>query len=354
MTEQPDGNVYEMLWNCEFCGAEKLLGKTHRFCPSCGAAQNPDWRYFPSDEEKVAVHDHVYVGVDKICPACGTAQSASAEHCGRCGSPLEGAEQAKTHGAQSAAGGEHFQTEDLYARQDREQDEFLGRAEPAGEKKDRRVILTVILGVVVIAIIAALVAVFWKSEQSVTATGHRWEYEIDIEELQAVSESARGQCSSVAPADAYDEDTRWEQVDTKQVPDGEECRTVRRDNGDGTYREERVCETTYRSEPVYGDMCYYKVNRWRETRSVETQGGLDDPVVRPELGLRRTGNCVGCEREGDHHERYLLILTSDEGKEYQCPLDEPDWRAIPLDTAFTLKVGVVTGDADCGSLAPVE
>ena len=93
MTEQPDGNVYEMLWNCEFCGAEKLLGKTHRFCPSCGAAQNPDWRYFPSDAEKVAVHDHVYHGVDKVCPACGTAQSANAEHCGRCGSPLEGAEQ---------------------------------------------------------------------------------------------------------------------------------------------------------------------------------------------------------------------------------------------------------------------
>jgi len=55
-----------MLWDCEFCGTKKLLGKTHRFCPNCGAQQDPKARYFPSDEEKVAVKDHVYVGVDKI------------------------------------------------------------------------------------------------------------------------------------------------------------------------------------------------------------------------------------------------------------------------------------------------
>ena len=45
---------YEMLWDCEYCDMPKLLGVSQRFCPNCGAAQNPDKRYFPEDEDKVA------------------------------------------------------------------------------------------------------------------------------------------------------------------------------------------------------------------------------------------------------------------------------------------------------------
>ena len=47
--------TYEMLWNCQFCGTKKLLAKTHKHCPNCGGAQDPRWRFFPSDAEKVAV-----------------------------------------------------------------------------------------------------------------------------------------------------------------------------------------------------------------------------------------------------------------------------------------------------------
>ena len=44
--------TYEMMWDCGFCGSSKLLGKTHRYCPGCGAAQDPSTRYFPPEEEK--------------------------------------------------------------------------------------------------------------------------------------------------------------------------------------------------------------------------------------------------------------------------------------------------------------
>lgn len=352
MTEQPGGNVYEMLWDCEFCGSQKLLGKTHRFCPVCGAAQNPEWRYMPSDDEKVAVHDHVYVGADKICPACGTAGPGNAEFCGRCGSPMEGAEGVKVHGSREKAAGQRFETEDLYARQDHEQDIALGRAQaqPQSEPKggNRRLIYGVV-AVAILIVIGILVVLFWKQEAAVTVADHRWEREIDIEQLKA--ESGKGSCGSV-PGDAYNIDRRTEQVDTRQIPDGEECRTVQRDQGDGTMREERVCETTYRDATVMGEVCYYTVNRWRETRSVEAEGGLNDPVVWPELNLSRTGTCVGCEREGDRSERYLLVLNSDDGKTYECPLDETEWRATDTGTTFTVKIGVVTGDADCDSLKP--
>ena len=31
-----DEPVYEMLWDCGYCGHKKLLGLTHRFCANCG------------------------------------------------------------------------------------------------------------------------------------------------------------------------------------------------------------------------------------------------------------------------------------------------------------------------------
>ena len=71
MTE--DDAVFEMLWECAYCGTRGLLGKTHRFCPRCGAPQDTTRRYFPSDEERVAVRDHAYVGADRLCAACGSA-----------------------------------------------------------------------------------------------------------------------------------------------------------------------------------------------------------------------------------------------------------------------------------------
>ena len=80
---------------------------------------------------------------------------------------------------------------------------------------------------------------------------------------------------------------RQEQRSTRRVPDGQECRTVRRDQGDGTFREERQCETKYRDEPVYDDKCTWSGQRWESDRTEEVSGGLSDtpvwPDVRPQL-----------------------------------------------------------------------
>src|SRR4051812_15298131 len=96
-------DVFEMLWDCAFCGQKKLLGKTHRHCPSCGAAQDPSARYFPADADKVRVQDHVLVGADKLCPACQAPKSARATHCGACGAPLEGAKEVAQRRDQTGA-----------------------------------------------------------------------------------------------------------------------------------------------------------------------------------------------------------------------------------------------------------
>src|SRR3954463_12995645 len=117
---QPTPNnskTYEMQWDCKFCGTKKLLGKTHRFCPNCGAQQDPTWRYFPADSEKVAIQDHIYVGADTICKACQTLNSGKAEFCGNCGAPLSDAAHAAQGAVRTKAEGQALEAEDLKQRQ---------------------------------------------------------------------------------------------------------------------------------------------------------------------------------------------------------------------------------------------
>ena len=47
--------TFEALWDCKGCGAQKLLGKTHRCCPQCGLPQNASDRYKPAEEERIYV-----------------------------------------------------------------------------------------------------------------------------------------------------------------------------------------------------------------------------------------------------------------------------------------------------------
>ena len=56
-TDRHGAGTYQMLWDCKFCGTQKLLGVTHRHCPNCGAAQDPERRYFPAEADMVALEN---------------------------------------------------------------------------------------------------------------------------------------------------------------------------------------------------------------------------------------------------------------------------------------------------------
>lgn len=345
--------VYEMLWNCKFCGAQKLLGKTHRFCPACGSPQDPDWRYFPSDAEKVAVKDHQYTGVDVVCASCGSLSASGAEHCGRCGAPLTEAARVRVLEARAKSADQTFEQEDLQARQDHETDVAMFR-KPAtaqvasGGKGGRRVLI--VLALVALLICGGLYMVFFSTkEASAYVIGHHWQREVSILVLSAQSENSR--CESV-PSGAYGIDRRREQVDTRRVQEGETCTQRQVDRGDGTFRQERVCEPVYRSEPVYGDVCYYSINRWVAARAATEEGGLQDALIWPATNITRSGDCLGCEREGDRSERYVLRFRRDGGDEFECAVDYDLWASTPLEASFTIETGSVLGDVRCGSLKP--
>jgi hypothetical protein len=340
--------TYEMLWDCQFCGTKKLLGKTHRHCPNCGAAQDPKSRYYPSDAEKVAVEDHVYHGADRVCPSCQTPNSAAAQHCGNCGSALAGAKEVARRKAQAGTSFAGETVKDAKREQAELKAAAAGAAPAAVKKPSKRNKIIAIAGGVGALLVGLVVLLTWTREGQVEVKGHSWAREIAIEKFGPQSDSAW--CDQM-PADAYRVSRSREVRSHNKVPDGEDCHTVREDNGDGTFSESEQCTTRYRDEPVYDDHCRFTVDRWARGRSVLAKGAALTPAPAwPAVNITRPGQCIGCEREGPRTEKYLVSLADDKGKVHECSFPQPQWAGFAPKSKWTGEIGVITGHLDCSSL----
>lgn len=298
---------YEMLWDCPACGARKLLGLTHRHCPGCGSPQDSSKRYFPSDGERVAVEDHPYAGADKRCGHCGSAWSAKTAFCGGCGAGLD----------DSAA---------VALIRDPADPPGAAASKPAparvpsarGASK---------AGWAVVGLAAAAIGVFYFSKRAATVTvsGHSWRREVQVERFGPVERE--DWCGEMASG-AYKIERRRERRSTRSVPDGQECRVVKRDLGDGTFKEEQECSPKTKEVAVYDERCSYAVNAWAQGRAETAAGQALEPAPAWPRVTLRAGDCVGCEREGGRTEAYLVRFAG-EGGPYECDLaEEAKWRAF--------------------------
>ncbi|GAB4442272.1 MAG: hypothetical protein OHK0011_24690 [Turneriella sp.] len=342
--------TFQMLWDCKYCGTKKLLGVTHKFCPSCGAAQDATARYFPSDEEAVAVEDHEYTGADKKCGSCGTPNAAKAEFCTQCGSPMKDAKTVSLRSEQVTAEGAAFAGDSkAKAKEDFERQKLgltgdAGAAETPPPSNKKWYIIGGVAGAAVVALIAGF---FISRTVEVKVESHNWERTVKIEAYKARTESA---WCDAKPYDAYMVISKREVRSYNKVADGETCDMVRVDKGDGTFKKERRCKTRYKEVPVYGEKCYYRINRWGHERDITARGGLSEPVVWPAVSIR-TGNCLGCEREGSRSESFNLVLAQVKkpDKKHNCSYPEAKWRAIPDGAVKKIKVRMV-GGAKCDTL----
>jgi hypothetical protein len=341
-----DLGTYEMLWDCRSCGTQKLLGLTHRRCPNCGGVQDPSWRYYPSDDDKVLAKDHAYAGADRTCPACGTAMGRAAAFCANCGRELKDAKDVSLRQGQVQAEGVAFAAESV---QDAKREHASARAKPAPVRRSPWPRRLLVGGLLVVGLV--LLAIFWKRPVGLSVQGHAWERHIDIERFGPRHESAW--CDQM-PGDAYSVSRSREQRSSRQVQDGEECSMHREDKGDGTYRQVRKCKPKYRSEPVYDQKCSFSVDRWSVSRTASAKGAsLDDQPRWPEVGLGRTGQCLGCEREGRRRETYTVRLSDGpKGKSHECSVGQAKWAGFRPGSRWQGRTGVLTGGLDCSSLLP--
>jgi len=325
---------YEMLWDCGYCGQKKLLGASHRHCPTCGAMQDASTRYFPSPGEEVAVQDHVFVGADKSCPACASPMSARTEFCTHCGAPM----------GEAAA---------VHRLVDAPPPKVQPLVKPRSGKGKKLVVL--VIGLVLLGI---GVFVFYKKEKNLTVRGHAWERTIAVETFLEATE--RDECSDMPSGATLAR--RYSDSRTRKVQDGEtceeQCRDVRVDQGDGTFTQEQQCSTKckprYREERYTVAMCEFTIGRWRKTREASAQGADRAPAPAwPEPGLARGSgrNEYGQERAGARSESYRLDLEDAAGKRYTCELEsQATWESLAPGAA--VKVGFdVLGKPRCGSLA---
>ena len=335
--------TFEMLWDCPYCGTRRLLGKTHRFCPGCGAPQDPSRRYFPADEDKVAVEDHECVGADRVCGACGSAMSARARHCTQCGFDMTGA--SEVHRVEDGSPAEATPVPSRAG---------LLPSPPgpatAGRGRRGKGCLWAGLGLLGTAVIGIVVAAHWTRPVTATVTGREWERSIAIEQFGPARDS--GWCDAL-PSGAYDVSRERRQREKRRVEDGQDCTTVRVDQGDGTFREEKKCTPRYREEAVTDDYCQYTVSRWSAERTVRAAGADADAKPRwPEARLARQGECRGCERTAAKKERYVVRLRVDGDGDAECEVAEEAWRAMSPGSRWRARRRILGGSLACDGLRP--
>ncbi len=378
--------TYQMLWDCPACGTRKLLGVDHRHCPNCGAPQEENLRYFPSPDDRVPT-DFRGSEPDWECEHCGTPNGSIASHCGGCGAPRGDAKAVFVRPAIPAGQGEtgeqakqEWRERQAKARAERAQvhaEAELDQPFDAGfsplawlREQPRRWIWVGFAAVILVVLMLAIC----DRQVSLSVYGHSWTRVIPVERFQTLHQS--DWCDST-PSDARITGRSREVHHYDKVPDGEDCRTVKGscsescrnvDNGNGSFSEvctqtcssdRRECTTRYREVPVYADRCSYDVDRWALARQAEAKGNDLAPYWPDEPAYAGCSTvALGCERLGPQYGVYVVHYASsgdeDEIERFECPWEEPRWRATAVGARFEGEVSRLTGELDCETLTPVE
>ena len=225
----------------------------------------------------------------------------------------------------------------------------VGGAAKAPEKKKMHWFVRVLLYGALAFVALMILSVIWQKDAAFVVAGHAWKREIEVEKYGPVHDSEW--CDRM-PSGARNVTRSRAQRDTRKVADGEDCKTRKVDNGNGTFSEKRECTTKYRSEPIYDDKCSFTIDRWAKNRTEKAAGAsLGEAPRWPDVKLSQTGQCMGCEREGTRSETYSVRLTDSSAKEEKtCDVDQTKWASFAAGSGWAGKVSMIGGMMDCGSL----
>ena len=197
-----------------------------------------------------------------------------------------------------------------------------------------------IMGGVALFIIVLSMLYFIKEERQVTVSGHTWERSIDVEVFASVSDEG---WEDEVPIKGYDKSCTEKQRDTERVADGEECTTVNKDNGDGTFQKVEECQTKYKEVPIYDDYCTFKIDKWA-TKRTEKATGSDLSPAWPNPTIKTCpGERLGCEREGPRTQSYVVHFKDEEGEKFECDYTEKKWKSVPKDSSWNMQFRLTGG-----------
>jgi hypothetical protein len=327
--------TYEMNWDCPRCDTRGLLGLTHRYCPGCGAPQDPSRRYFPPDDQKVAVADHKFVGADRSCPRCETPNARVADYCTSCGGPMDSTTKEVSRVVEPPPAGAP-----------------AGAKEGGGGGASKKGCIgcgAALAFLVLAGLVLLLANTLMTSDTSATVTGHSWQRTIEVEVYGTVSDS--GWCDGL-PSGARERSRTTKERSTRKEKDGQDCKVKKVDQQDGTFKEVQECTDRFREVPVMDNWCSYEVERWNTARTEKGAGSALVPSPTWPVVSARTCPIAapGCEREGKRDENYVVRLQTPDGKQHDCDLPEATWTSMALKSSWSVEQGMLGSDLRCGSL----
>jgi hypothetical protein len=210
---------------------------------------------------------------------------------------------------------------------------------------NREAAVPVLFGTGAVVLVGIVIGLFvWSDPKSMRVASRTWACSIDVQRLRAIQEGA---WKYSVPGDAYNKTCREKQDGTKRLKVGEDCET-KTVIKDGKTKTKRSCSARYISVPTYSTWCDYTVNRWKHERSVISNGGGAQPVAWPEADLDED------ERENGRAVTYTLYLKMVSGQGYTCHVSDALYWQLKEETLVEMEIGVVVGDARCGTLHQIS
>jgi hypothetical protein len=212
----------------------------------------------------------------------------------------------------------------------------------AATPRRRRRIWPFVLGVLVI-----FGTVLWwrciRTESAqVEVAAHSWKRAVAIEELDDRQEEA---WRNEVPIEASFPICHERQRSTRQIEDGEDCHTERRDRKDGTFEQVKKCKPKLRSEPVMDSWCRFTARRWKAVSELKAAGHGLSPAWPTDLPPENPPATLGARRQGKRTETLTLELRG----HGSCDVSDAVWRKYVDGQKLTTEVHA-SGDVACGSL----
>lgn len=339
--------IIEGLWDCPYCD-QKGIGGLTKHCPNCGHPQDEGTKFYLGEKKTVLpkeVADQYGKGADWTCGFCGSMNRYNASDCSNCGASRSDSTGDYFDNRKKEEEKQKYPTIEEIQRRERERN--------LAKKKELRKRLFLILG----ALFALILVIAWPKSKNVTIQDKAWDRSIDVEEYKTVKESDWSVPDGGREYDHRQEIHHYNHVvdhyesvqvqKSRQVQDGYDSHTEYSDNGDGTftshtvqtprYRTEYYTETeqrpVYRDDPIYQTKYYYEIERWVVVRSVDTNGGQDEPYW-GEVDLLQN------QREGSRRETYQVTFITKKGKTYEMELSEAEWNGMKPGDKKKIKVSM--------------
>lgn len=365
----------EGYWDCSACGAKGIRGR-YRECPNCGKPRGEDVQFYLKEygEEYALKDDDTSDNPDWFCEYCSSYNPDGAAKCLSCGaergtrdySQMRDTETSQLVVDANADGvddsgqiSEEERAKQNYQREredrekkQREHNEAHGFTSPQPPQSDGKKWKTwqkVLAGVGIFLLISVIAALVLPDEVDIEVKSLHWQRSIQIEQKVTVNESdwslpeggrLRDKQREIHHHDhVLDHYEEYYENVSEKVVDHYETITHKKDLGNGKFEIEKTKKPVYktvtkkekRKKPVYVDVpvyqtkYYYVIERWKSTRTVDTQGDDKKPYWGDyELAKASGPYGIGEERVAGQTET-LTVTGVVKDKEKTYTVEDADW-----------------------------